>query len=37
VETFEVASMPLEEIFISVVKEGGNALGTGPGKEQAHE
>jgi ABC-2 type transport system ATP-binding protein len=31
VESFEVASMPLEEIFISVVKEGGNAEG-----EQAH-
>ncbi len=31
VETFEVASMPLEEIFISVVKEGGNAQ-----REQAH-
>jgi ABC-2 type transport system ATP-binding protein len=31
VEAFEVASMPLEEIFISVVKEGGSARG-----EQAH-
>jgi ABC-2 type transport system ATP-binding protein len=31
VEIFEVASMPLEEIFISVVKEGGNAQG-----EQVH-
>jgi ABC-2 type transport system ATP-binding protein len=31
VETFEVASMPLEEIFISVVREGGKAQG-----EQAH-
>jgi ABC-2 type transport system ATP-binding protein len=31
VETFEVASMPLEEIFISVVRGGGNAQG-----EQAH-
>jgi ABC-2 type transport system ATP-binding protein len=36
VETFEVASMPLEEIFISVVKEGGNAQGTSPGQEGAH-
>jgi ABC-2 type transport system ATP-binding protein len=32
VEAFEVASMPLEDIFISVVKEGGDAR-----REQAHE
>ncbi len=36
VETFEVASMPLEEIFITVVTEG-SAQRAGLGKEQAHE